>query len=277
MTRVRGLYPYSERRVCRALGISRSSLRYAAQPRSDEDALRAAIITLASQYGRYGYRLITGLLRQAGWEVSHGRVARIWQQEGLKVPTKQPKRGRLWLADGSCIRLRPTHRNHVWSWDFVMDRTDDGRPLKLLTLIDEYTRECLAILVARRIRSNDVIDLLADVMQTRGVPEHLRSDNGPEMVAKNLRRWLAKLGTKTVYITPGSPWENGYCESFNGRLRDELLNGELFYTLREAQVLIERWRVHYNTVRPHGALGYRPPAPETALSRPLPAELPRAA
>ena len=277
MTRVRGLYPYSERRVCRALGISRSSLRYAAQPRSDEDALRAAIITLASQYGRYGYRLIAGLLRQAGWAVSHGRVARIWQQEGLKVPQKQPKRGRLWLADGSCIRLRPTHRNHVWSWDFVMDRTDDGRPLKLLTLIDEYTRECLAILVARRIRSNDVIDLLADVMQTRGVPEHLRSDNGPEMVAKNLRRWLAKLGTRTVYITPGSPWENGYCESFNGRLRDELLNGELFYTLREAQVLIERWRVHYNTVRPHGALGYRPPAPETALSRPLPAELPRAA
>lgn len=277
MTRVRGLYPYSERRVCRALGISRSSLRYAAQPRSDEDALRAAIITLASQYGRYGYRLIAGLLRQAGWEVSHGRVARIWQQEGLRVPQKQPKRGRLWLADGSCIRLRPTHRNHVWSWDFVMDRTDDGRPLKLLTLIDEYTRECLAILVARRIRSNDVIDLLADVMQTRGVPEHLRSDNGPEMVAKNLRRWLAKLGTRTVYITPGSPWENGYCESFNGRLRDELLNGELFYTLREAQVLIERWRVHYNTVRPHGALGYRPPAPETALSRPLPAELPRAA
>jgi transposase InsO family protein len=277
VTRVRGLYPYSERRVCRALGISRSSLRYAAQPRSDEDALRAAIITLASQYGRYGYRLIAGLLRQAGWEVSHGRVARIWQQEGLKVPQKQPKRGRLWLADGSCIRLRPTHRNHVWSWDFVMDRTDDGRPLKLLTLIDEYTRECLAILVARRIRSNDVIDLLADVMQTRGVPEHLRSDNGPEMVAKNLRRWLAKLGTRTVYITPGSPWENGYCESFNGRLRDELLNGELFYTLREAQVLIERWRVHYNTVRPHGALGYRPPAPETALSRPLPAELPRAA
>jgi transposase InsO family protein len=271
------LFPYSERRVCRALGISRSSLRYAAQPRSDEDALRAAIITLASQYGRYGYRLITGLLRQAGWEVSHGRVARIWQQEGLKVPQKQPKRGRLWLADGSCIRLRPTHRNHVWSWDFVMDRTDDGRPLKLLTLIDEYTRECLAILVARRIRSNDVIDLLADVMQTRGVPEHLRSDNGPEMVAKNLRRWLGKLGTRTVYITPGSPWENGYCESFNGRLRDELLNGELFYTLREAQVLIERWRVHYNTVRPHGALGYRPPAPETALSRPLPAELPRAA
>lgn len=277
MAWVRGVYPYSERRVCRALGISRSSLRYAAQPRSDEDALRAAIITLASQYGRYGYRLIAGLLRQAGWQVSHGRVARIWQQEGLKVPQKQPKRGRLWLADGSCIRLRPTHRNHVWSWDFVMDRTDDGRPLKLLTLIDEYTRECLAILVARRIRSNDVIDLLADVMQTRGVPEHLRSDNGPEMVAKNLRRWLARLGTRTVYITPGSPWENGYCESFNGRLRDELLNGELFYTLREAQVLIERWRVHYNTVRPHGALGYRPPAPETALSRPLPAELPRAA
>lgn len=259
------------------MGIARSSIRYVPEPRADEGALRAATIRLASQYGRYGYRLITGLLQQAGWELSRSRVERIWKQEGLRVPQKQPKRGRLWLADGSCIRLRPERRNHVWSWDFVMDRTDDGRPLKILTLIDEYTRECLAIHVARRIRATDVIDIFADVMQARGVPEHIRSDNGPEMIAKNLRRWLARLGTKTLYITPGSPWENGYCESFNGRLRDEMLNGEIFYTLREAQVLIERWRVHYNTVRPHGALGYRPPAPETALSRPLIAEKPLAA
>lgn len=153
-----------------------------------------------------------------------------------------------------------------------MDRTDDGRPIKMLTLIDEFTRECLAIHVARRIRATDVIDIFADVMQTRGVPEHIRSDNGPEMIAKNLRRWLGRVGAKSMYITPGSPWENGYCESFNGRLRDELLNGEIFYTLREAQVLIERWRVHYNTVRPHGSLGYRPPAPETAYAKPPIAE-----
>ena len=194
--------------------------------------------------------------------MSHGRVMRIWQREGLKVPQKQPKRGRLWLNDGSCIRLRPERPNHVWSWDFVFDRTDDGRPIKLMVVIDEYTRQCLAIHVARRIRSTAAIEVFADLMEIHGIPEHIRSDNGPEMVAKRLRRWLARLGTQTLYITPGSPWENGYCESFNGKLRDELLNGEIFYTLREAQVLIERWRVHYNTIRPHSALGYRPPAPE---------------
>jgi transposase InsO family protein len=240
-------------------------LRYVPQPRDDETPLRQAIIRLAAQYGRYGYRQITGLLWQEGWDVSRSRVERIWKLEGLRVPPKQPKqpkRGRLWLADGSCVRLRPERRNHVWSWDFVMDRTDDGRPIKILTLIDEYTKEALAIVPARRIRSNDVIDIFADVMIERGIPEHIRSDNGPEMVATKLREWLDKLGTKTLYIAPGSPWENGYCESFNGKLRNELLNGEIFYTLREAQVLIEQWRQHYNRVRPHSALGYRPPAPE---------------
>jgi transposase InsO family protein len=245
------------------LGIQRSSIRYVPEPRSDEGPLRAAIIRLAAQYGRYGYRLIAGLLEQDGWAVSRSRVERIWKQEGLKVPQKQPKRGRLWLADGSCIRLRPLRRNHVWSWDFVMDRTDDGRPIKMLTLIDEYTKECLAIHVARRIRASDVIDIFADVMVERGVPTFIRSDNGPEMVAKVLRKWLARVGTQTAYIMPGSPWENGYCESFNGKLRNELLDGEIFYTLREAQVIIEQWRWHYNRIRPHSALGYRPPAPET--------------
>jgi transposase InsO family protein len=172
--------------------------------------------------------------------VSRSRVERIWKLKGLRVPLKQPKRGRLWLADGSCARLRPERRNYVWSWDFVMDRTDDGRPIKILTLIDEYTKEALAIVPARRIRSNDVIDIFADVMIERGIPAHIRSDSGPEMVATKLREWLDKLGTKTLYIAPGSPWENGYCESFNGKLRNELLNGEIFYTLREAQVLIEQ-------------------------------------
>ena len=259
---MRSKHAYSERRICKALGIARSMIRYAPQPREDEGPLRQAVIALAAQYGRYGYRQVTGLLWQDGWDISRSRVERIWKQEGLKVPQKQPKRGRLWLADGSCIRLRPTHRNHVWSWDFVMDRTADGRPLKILTLIDEYTKEALAIHTARRICANDVIDIFADVMIERGIPEHIRSDNGPEMVAKKLRLWLGKLGTRTLYITPGSPWENGYCESFNGKLRNELLDGEIFYTLREAQVLIEQWRYHYNRVRPHSALGYRPPAPE---------------
>jgi len=214
---------------------------------------------------------VTGLLCLQGWQVGHTRVERIWRQEGLKVPQKQPKRARLWLGDGSCIRLRPKHRNHVWSWDFVMARTEDGRAIKILTLIDEYTRGSLAIYAARRIRAHDVIERLADVMIQRGVPEYLRSDNGPEMVARSLRAWLERLGTKTLYIEPGSPWENGYCESFNGKLRDELLNGELFYTLREAQVLLEQWRCHYNRTRPHSALGYRPPAPET--QRPMAMEI----
>ena len=161
------------------------------------------------------------------------------------------------------MRLRPERANHVWSWDFVFDRTDDGRPIKLMVVIDEYSRQCLAIHVARRIRAKEAIDVFADLMEIHGIPEHIRADNGPEMVAKKLRAWLARRGTKTGYITPGRPWENGYCESFNAKLRDELLNGELFYTLREAQVLIEQWRVHYNTIRPHSSLGYRPPAPET--------------
>ena len=254
---------YSERRICKALGISRNTVRYEAQPREDEAALTADMVRTASRYGRYGYRRIHALLQSQGWQVSHGRILRLWQREGLKVPKKQPKRGRLWLNDGSCIRLRPEYKNHVWSWDFVFDRTHDGRPIKLMVVIDEYTRECLAVYVARRIRGKDAIDVFADLMEIHGIPEHIRSDNGPEMVAKKLRDWLNRLGTKTLYITPGSPWENGYCESFNGKMRDELLNGELFYTLREAQVLIEQWRVFYNTKRPHSSLGYRPPAPET--------------
>ena len=200
-------------------------------------------------------------LREAGWQVGTDRVQRIWRREGLKVPQKQRARGRLWLNDGSCVRLRPEHANHVWSYDFVSAMTHDGRTLRLLVLIDEYTRECLAIRVARRLGSNEVIETLADVMLWRGIPEHIRSDNGPEFVAKELRKWLRQVGTETLYIEPGSPWENGYCESFNGKLRDECLNGEIFYSLKEAQVVIEHWRVEYNTRRPHSALGYRPPAP----------------
>jgi transposase InsO family protein len=268
---------YAERRICRALHVTRSSVRYVPQPRSDEAPLTAAVMELASQFGRYGYRRVHALLMAKGWSLSRSRVERIWKREGLKVPAKQPKRGRLWLADGSCLRLRPEYPHHVWSWDFVMERTHDGRVLKILVLIDEYTRTCLALHVARQIRSNDVIDVLADVMVEHGVPAYLRSDNGPEMIATNLRRWLAAVGSQTLYIEPGSPWENGYCESFNGKFRDELLNGEIFYTLREAQIVIEQWRHHYNTLRPHSALNYRPPAPEATLPNITPAKLLRAA
>ena len=218
---------------------------------------------LASNYGRYGYRRVTAMLNDSGMVVGKDRVQRIWRREGLKVPQKQLKRSRLWLNDGSCIRLRPEYPNHVWSYDFVEAQTHDGRRLRLMTLVDEFTRKCLAIRVARRINAIGVIETLADVMLFDGIPVHIRSDNGPEMVAKILRQWLSGLGTRSLYIEPGSPWENGYCESFNGKLRDELLNGEIFYSLREAQVVIENWRIHYNTRRPHSALGYRPPAPIT--------------
>jgi len=239
-----------------------------ARGRDDEGPLTAAIIELASQYGRYGYRRITALLRQDGWHVNHKRVERIWRREGLRVPHKQPKRGRLWLNDGSCLRKRPEHRNHVWAYDFVQDRTKDGRSFKMLTVIDEYTRECLAIRVERKLKSIDVLETLADLFLVKGVPEHIRSDNGSEFTAKIVREWLDRLGSQTLFIEPGSPWENGYNESFNGKLRDELLNGEDFYTLKEAQVLIEQWRRHHNTVGPHSSLCYRPPAPETI--KPLP-------
>lgn len=255
----------SERRVCRVLRQPRSSQRYQPRIANDEDGLRMRIVALAGEYGRYGYRRITVLLQAEGWAVNPKRVERIWRQEGLKVPKRQPKRGRLWFNDGSCIWLRPEHKNHVWSYDFVATRTHDGRPLRLLTVLDEYTRECLAIVVARRLRSDDVIACLAHLFVRHGVPEHIRSDNGPEFAAKAVRDWLAALDVQTLFITPGSPWENGYNESFNGKLRDELLTGEIFYTLQEARVVIADWRHHYNHKRPHSALGYRPPAPTAVL------------
>ena len=263
---IREKYSLSERHACRIVGQPRGTQRYTTIVRADEDALTSAIISLASRYGRYGYRRVRSLLTEAGWQVGCDRVQRIWRREGLKVPKRQKPRGRLWLNDGSCIRLRPQHRNHVWSYDFVEAQTHDGRKLRLMTLIDEFTRECLAIRVARRINSFGVIETMADAMLERGVPEHIRSDNGAEMTAKIVRSWLAKLGTKTLYIEPGSPWENGYCESFNGKLRDECLNGEIFYSLKEAIVVLEQWRNQYNTIRPHSSLNYRPPAPQTSTA-----------
>jgi len=209
------------------------------------------------------------MLRSEGWTVNAKRVERIWRREGLKVPQKQPKKGRLWLNDGSCIRLWPEYPNHVWSYDFVEGRTHDGRKFRMLNIIDEFTRECMAIRIARKLNSTDVIDALSDLFILRGVPGHVRSDNGPEFIAKAVREWIVAVGAKTAFIEPGSPWENGYCESFNSKLRDELLNGEIFYSLAEAKVIIEAWRRYYNTERPHSSLGYKPPAPE-AIVWPVP-------
>ena len=233
----------------------------------DEAMLTKAIIDLATEYGRYGYRRVTTLLNRQGWQVNHKRVERIWRREGLKVPQKQPKRARLWLNDGSCIRLRAMHPKHVWSYDFVMERTHNGNAFRMLTVIDEYTHECLAIKTKRRLNSIDVLDCLNELFLEHGVPEHIRSDNGAEFTAIAVREWLAAAKVRTLFIEPGSPWENGYNESFNGKLRDELLNGEIFYTLKEAQILIEQWRIHYNTVRPHSSLGYRSPVPQTVMTK----------
>ena len=255
----------SQRRACSVLGQSRATQRRAAHVPDDEPKLLRRMVELSTQYGRYGYRRVTAMLRGEGFAVNHKRVERLWRREALKVPSRQPKRRRLWLNDGSCVRPRPAHANHVWSYDFVAARTSDGLPLRLLNLIDEFTRECLSIDVARRLGGDDVLERLTDLFVRRGTPQHIRSDNGPEFTATAVREWLGKVGVRTLYIEPGSPWENGYVESFNGKLRDELLNREVFDTVLEAKVLTERWRVHYNTRRPHSGLGYRPPAPEALM------------
>lgn len=262
----------SERLACQVLGQHRSKQRKAPRGRSDDVALTDDIIALAMEYGRYGYRRITALLWAAGWAVNVKRVERIWRREGLKVPHRQPRKGRLWLNDGSCVRLRPERANHVWSYDFVEGRTHDGRKFRMLNVIDEFTRECLVIRIARKLKSTDVIDVLTDLFILRGAPGHIRSDNGPEFIAKAVRQWIAAVGAEAAFIEPGSPWENGHCESFNSKLRDELLNGEIFYSLAEARVAIEGWRQHYNTVRPHSSLGYKPPAPSATIWPPTKAQ-----
>jgi len=220
---------------------------------------------LACNYGRYGYRRITALLRAEGWCVNHKRVERIWREEGLKVPQKQPKKRRLWLNDGSCIRLRAEHKNHVWSYDFVEDRLSNGKKIRWLNIIDEYSRECLASIPRRSWRHQYIIEVLSGLFITKGCPAYIRSDNGSEFTATRLMEWLQNLNISTAYIEPGSPWENGYCESFNSKMRDEFLNGEIFDSLHEAQVLTRCWMNTYNTVRPHSSLRYRPPAPQTVL------------
>lgn len=248
------------------MSINRATKRYILKKPDDEKILREDIIRIASKYGRYGYKRITALLRAEGWYVNHKRVARIWREEGLKVPAKQKKRGRLYFNDGSCIRLRPMHKNHVWSYDFVQDRLANGKKIRMLTVLDEYTRKCLKIKVGYNLKSEDVINVLSELLFTEGVPEYIRSDNGSEFVAQCVQDFLAKIKVKTAYITPGSPWENGFNERFNGILRDELLNGELFYSLKEAEIIVENYRQEYNHIRPHSSLNYRPPAPKILTS-----------
>jgi len=259
-------YGIAQRRACTVLGVQRTTIRHCLKRTRDEERLRGDITRLAGRYGRYGYRRITAMLHAEGWRINHKRVERIWRQEGLKVPQKQPKRGRLYLDDGSCIRLRPCWENHVWSYDFVSERLADGSKIRMLTVIDEYSRRCLAIRVERQLKSDDVLDVLSDLFLIHGLPDYIRSDNGSEFTAHMLREWLKGLNVKTAYIEPGSPWENGFNERFNGSLRDECLNREWFYTLKEAQIIIEEWRKEYNHIRPHSSLNYRPPAPLAIIS-----------
>lgn len=248
------------------LSVNRTAYRYEAVKLPDEGEMRANIIDKACNYGRVGYRMVTDMIRNEGIKINHKRVERIWREEGLKLPKKQTKKRRLWLTDGSCVRLRADHKNHVWSYDFVEDKTYNGKKIRFLNIIDEYTHECLASVPRRSWRNNDIIEVLSGLMMSRGCPEYLRSDNGSEFTAKKLRKWLSSVGVITAYIEPGSPWENGYCESFNARMRDEFLNGELFGNMYEAQVLTKRWVDYYNTIRPHSSLNGRPPAPQTIIS-----------
>ena len=250
----------SQRRACKTIGQPRSTQRYEPTRKEDEAELVKAMLEKARRHPRYGYRLVWGLLRLEGWRVNRKRVYRLWRKEGLKVPVKRRKRRRLGHSENGCARRRSEHKDDVWAWDFIHDRTEDGRPLKWLSIVDEYTRECLALEADRSITSAEVIDVMMNLFCTRGVPGHIRSDNGPEFIAGALREWLGGTPVETLYVEPGSPWENGYAEAFHSRLRDEFLNVELFSTVREAKVLGGMWMSDYNERRPHGSLGYRTPA-----------------
>jgi len=250
----------SERRACRVLDQPRTTQRYRPAPNEEETCLESRLLELVRAHPRYGYRRMTVLLRREGWRINRKRVHRVWRQQGLRVPQKARKKRRLGHSGNSCVRLRPEHKDQVWTWDFVFDRTSNGRALKWFSLVDEYTRECLALEVNRRMTSREIIDVLSDLLAVRGVPGHIRSDNGPEFIAQAIRRWLERTGVKTLYVEPGAPWENGYAESFQSRLRDELLNVEEFATVAEAQTLAASWRAEYNHRRPHSSLGYQTPA-----------------
>jgi transposase InsO family protein len=250
----------SERAACHLVGQHRTTQRRGTRVPEDEPALLGDMRRLGRAHPRFGYRRIHRLLLREGWRVNHKRVQRLWRREGMRVPRKRTKRRPPGHSANSCTLRRAEGRDQVWAYDFLFERTEDGRQVKILAVVDEYTRECLCTHVARSITGDDVIGILAAIMVERGVPAHIRSDNGPEFIARAVRSWLKTIGTSTLFIQPGSPWENAYIESFNSRLRDELLNGELFVGLAEARYLIERWRVGYNTARPHSSLEYRTPA-----------------
>jgi transposase InsO family protein len=250
----------SERRACKVIGQSRMTQRYKTTQPDKDKALTTEILTLAVRHKRYGYRMITAKLRQDGWVVNHKRVQRIWQKEGLQVPYRRKFKKAMGSSANSCSVKKAEYPNHVWTYDFVSDQTEDGRKLRLLTVLDEFTRESLAIEVARSMPAGDVISVLDYLFMLRGVPKLIRSDNGPEFIAHSITRWLYDQGIEAIHIAPGSPWENGYIESFNGKFRDEVLNRELFYSVKEAKVIVEDWRMEYNHHRPHSSLGYKTPA-----------------
>ncbi len=252
-------FSVSERRACEVLEQPRSTQRYEPKPRDDEPALAKQLLKVARQRPRWGYRRVAWQLRQEAWHASDTRVYRLWRREGLKVPVKKRKKRRLGRSENGCIQRRAEHQDHVWAWDFVFDHTTTGSQLKWLSIVDEYTRECLALKVDRSITSEDVIDTLAELFAMHGVPKCVRSDNGPEFIAHAIRRWLKQVDVETLYIEPGSPWENGYAESFHSRLRDEFLALEVFESLSAAKRLTGQWREDYNHHRPHSSLGYVTP------------------
>jgi putative transposase len=277
VARAMASFKISERRACRALGVPRSSQRYVGAEREREEELLLRIRALARENPRYGYRRVKALLVREGWTVNLKRVHRLWRREGLKVPQVQRKRRRFGQSENGCARRRSERPNHVWSYDFIHDQTADGRGLKMLPVVDEFTRECLTIEVERSLTAEDVVSTLEYLFEVRGVPDHIRSDNGPEFIAEAVKSWLARRGSKALYIEPGSPWENAYSETFNSRLRDELLDREMFETLKEAKVILEDHRLGYNHRRPHSSLGYQTPAEfAAAQTKPGVASLPPA-
>jgi transposase InsO family protein len=266
---VRAALTVSQRRACQALDLHRSAIRYPPAADADRAALVKRMRALALANPRYGYRRIAALLRAEGRRVNVKRVLRLWRAEGLKVPRRRRKRRRLGSSEGGTQRRRAARKNEVWSYDFVFDQTSDGRPLKVLPVVDEYTRECLAMVVGRSLTAADVVRTLAGLVAERGRPTYLRSDNGPEFIAAAVKGWLTNAGVATLYIEPGSPWENAYSESFNSRLRDELLDREVFGSLKEAEVLLAEHRRAYNHDRPHSSLGYVAPAVFASRCLPL--------
>lgn len=253
----------SERRTCKVVGLARSTCQYKVAPKPSDEDLRLALIRLAKQYGRYGYRKIAKLLTLEGWAVNHKKVERLWREEGLQLPHRHKRRKRLYHKDSSVIRLRPQYPNHIWSVDFVHDKLSNGRSYKMLTVLDEYTREALCVEVRPRMGSAEVLEALYPLLLKHGKPTYIRSDNGKEFTAQALQDWLTKVGITPIQIYPGSPWENGYNERFNGTLRREILNAEWFSTIKQAKTVIGKWLRQYNHIRPHQALNMRPPVPET--------------